>query len=163
MIRSFVLGALTATPLVFAVFPTAPQPAAQSGCSNLWVNEPLVVYDITGSTLAGLVDSNLVVYDSGVIKLSSASAQPGQGRALLSYVSPQEAQDFARELALAGGLSICDQNAAGSDVPLKTLSLFRSAKTDTRVHTFSWWFALNEYAPIQQRIDQFIQTNFNSF
>ena len=163
MIRSFILGALTATPLVYAAFAPAPQPAAQSGCSNLWMVEPLVVYDITGSTLAGPLDSNLVVYDSGVVKLSSASAQPGAGRALLSYVTQQEARDFARELALAGGLSICDQNAAGSDVPLKTLTLFRSGKTDTRVHTFSWWFSLNEYAPIQQRIDQFIQTNFNSF
>ena len=163
MIRSFILGALTATPLVYAAFPAAPQPAPQSGCSNVWVAEPLVVYDVTGATLAGLVDSNLVVYDSGVAKLSSASAQPGEGRAILSYVSPQEALDFARDLALAGGLAICDQNAAGSDVPLKTLTLFRSGKTDTRVHSFSWWFATKEYSAIQQRIDQFIQTHFSSF
>jgi len=163
MIRSFILGALTAAPLVYAAFPATPQPAAQSGCSNIWVAEPLVVYDVTGSTLAGPVDSNLVVYDSGVVKLSSASSKPGEGRAMLSYVSQQEALDFARDLALAGGLAICDQNTAGSDVPLKTLTLFRSGKTDTRVHTFSWWFATKEYTPIQQRIDQFIQTNFNSF
>ena len=123
---------------------------------------PLIVYDVTGFTLAGPVDLNLDVYGSGLVKLSSASAAPGQGKSEIAHLTPQQTLALARALFFAGSFQTCDQPAAGSDVPLHTLTVFRGA-TDAKAHTFSWWVPEKEYATFEQLLDGFIATHFPGF
>ena len=166
MLRSFLAGTLAALPLAFTLAPSPANPAtaaaAQAGCQDLWAQHPLVVYDVTGSTLAGPVDLSLVVYDSGVAKLSSASGAPGQGKARVEYLTPQATLALARALFQSGSFQTCDQPLAGSDVPLKTLTVFRGG-TDAKAHSFSWWITENEYAVLEQHVTDFIGAHFGGF
>lgn len=128
---------------------SAPTP---SGNCNLWMHEPLVAFDVTGATLAGPVDESLHVYSDGTVKRFSAS----MGLAKIAYISPQQAAAFSRQLYLAGALSTCDQPAAGSDVPLRTLTLFRGV-VDPLAHTVNWWTDdSGPYATFQAIVDAFV-------
>ena len=47
-----------------------------------------------------------------------------------------------------------------TDVPLNTLTVFNGT-TDAQAHTFSYWLANGNYAPVQAAIDAFITQTFD--
>ena len=129
-------------------------------CPNLTVHEPVVLYEVTGSTLAGPYDRSLVVYNDGLARLSSAGDQGELGSAKLAFVSPEGAQALQRDLDQAGAFKLCDDSTTVSDVPLSTLTVFR-AGSDVQAHTFSWW-STNEfpYEMTDKVLSDFIATYF---
>lgn len=148
--------ALFAAPLVGALVwlasGAASHAASPAGAAcDVWTHEPLVAYDVTGATLAGPVDLSLHAYNDGVVKLFSQS----QARAEVVYLTPAEARALARDLALAGGFTLCDDPAAGSDVPLQTLTLFRGG-ADAPAHTVNWWTDDPPYDALRAILDAFI-------
>ncbi len=162
MKRSTLIGILCAVPLVLAVSSGTARSVGTGGCDNIWFHEPLLVYDVSGGTFAGPTDLSLTVYNSGQVKISSASLQPGEGRADIAYVTPADARNLAVELRALGAHSQCDVPVSGADIPLKTLTVF-GLGTDTFAHTFSWFQVMGDTALIQQRIMEFISDTFPAF
>ena len=162
MKRSTLIGSLVTLPLVLAVSSGTARSVEPSGCANIWLHEPLLVYDVSGATFAGPIDMSLSVYSSGLVKISSASDLPGLGRADIANVTPAEARALAVELRSLGAHSLCDVPVSGADIPLKTLTVF-GLGTDTFAHTFSWFNVDADTGTIQQRLEEFISDTFPEF
>jgi hypothetical protein len=176
--RCMLLAPLAALPLVSLAIPSLavpflavpPSPArgtAPAPCANNLMQEPVLVYDVTGFTLTGLIHRHLAVYNNGVASISSVSSSIFTGsttssQADVAFVSPDEASKLLRELANANAFTLCDQSIAVSDIPMTTVSVSRGA-TDAQTHTFSYWTGGGPYAGVQQTIDAFIQKTFPSF
>jgi hypothetical protein len=132
-------------------------PTDPATCVNVQRREPIVMWDVTGDTLAGtLVHGRLVVYNDGVTSVSS-----GNGDVRTEGVAPAVVQGLRRALVQAGATTLCDQ-AYVTDMPLTTLTMFEG-NTDAQAHTFSYWVAENAYAGVQAEIDHFLATHFPGF
>ena len=130
----------------------------EDACTNLWANEPVLVYNVQGSTLVELVHTNMVVYNSGSVMLTSTSSAPTEGAPQTCFsVDPMVAQQLLYDLAAAGAFTACDGIAAVSDVPLTTVTVF-SGTTDARAHTFSFFDNLSDptHGDVQDIIQEFI-------
>lgn len=127
--------------------------SAPTGC-DLWTHEPLVAYDATGATLSGPLDCSLRVHNDGTVRLFSRSA----GSALVEFVPPSIARGFARDLLVAGASTLCDGPVVGSDVPLRTLTVFRGA-TDATPHTVNGFGGVPTNDALNRVIDAFVAGN----
>ncbi|HVS18627.1 MAG TPA: hypothetical protein VMT18_08520 [Planctomycetota bacterium] len=154
MIRFAALAALVAAPLALWSF-ASPTSTPSAGVCNLWTHEPLVVFDVTGATLSGPLDESLQVFSDGTVKRFSVS----QGISTIAFANPQDAVQLLRDLFAAGGFTACDQPAAGSDVPLRSLTLFRGVETPL-AHTVNWWTEdLGPYGTFQDILDDFVASH----
>jgi hypothetical protein len=127
-------------------------------CANPVRSEPIVLWDVTGTNFAGqLIHGTLAVYNNGFASVSSF--QTGDVRSVA--VGREAVRGLRRELVEAGALAICDGDAV-TDMPLTTVTLLGGAP-DAGSHTFSYWVPADEYAPIQQLIDDFLATYFRGF
>jgi hypothetical protein len=126
------------------------------------VHEPLVLYDVGGSTIAGPIDTSLVVYNDGTVRVSSAAQFGLPSKSEVAFVGSDAAHQLLLDLSALGAGQLCDHFAAVPDLPVSTLTIFRDA-TDSRNHTFSWVITPAPYDAVQQRLQDFIHTNFPSF
>lgn len=145
--------------------PSAPTSAAVPAATHI-VNEPIVLYSLSGSTLAGLVHRQLTVYNGGFVTIAQQDSIVIFGSesedVATASVTPQEASQLLRDLLLAGAATLGDQDITVSDVPLNTLTVLEG-DTDARSHTFSYWLPIEQYAQVGQVIDGFIQSTFPGF
>lgn len=134
---------------------------ARVGADNPIAHEPVIVYEVTGGTIAGPYDLQLTVYADGLARLSSAT-RTKVGRTLTRDVGHEAAIELATELARVGAYFASDQVMTVTDVPLSTLTILQGAP-DARSHTYSWWVpdASNLTAPTL--LQQFIADNFADF
>jgi len=130
--------------------------AETASCANTQRREPIVMWDVTGNTVAGPVHGQLVVYNDGVTSVSS-----GNGGVRTEAVAPAVVQALRGDLIQAGATTLCDQKQV-TDMPLTTLTMFVGS-TDAQAHTFSYWVANNGYAAVQAEIDDFLATHFPGF
>lgn len=141
----------------------APSPtSASAACVNVLPHEPVVLYEVAGWSLGGPIDLELALYGDGSARLSSATANGGQGKAQTAVVPAQTATGLLAALTANGAFVLCDEPSFTTDTPLSTLTVLRP-KTDAQAHTFSWWAGVNEYEPIEQRLQGFVQTTFPNF
>lgn len=120
---------------------------------SLLVAEPVLIFDVSGSTLAGPVHSNLSVYNNGRVSLAEFSAN-GERRNLSTQIAGSDARALARALEVAGGSQLEDQVQQALDVPLTTVTVF-DGETDALAHTFSYWIPSGDYGAIQELVDSF--------
>jgi hypothetical protein len=158
MARTHLAITLAALPLLFAAAP-APVPTA---CPNSIRHEPLVLYDVAGSTIAGPIDTSLVVYNDGTARVSSAGQFGGPSSSEVAFVGSNAAHQLLVDLSSLGAGQLCDDITLAVDLPTSTLTVFRDA-TDSRNHTFSWIVPIAPYDAVQQRLQTFIHTNFPNF
>lgn len=156
MLRPFAVSTLAALPLLFA--PTAAVPT----CPNTIRHEPLVLFDVTGFTLAGPIDIQLTVYDDGLARVCQTQSMTGAIDARLNSVTPLAARQLVTDLAQLGATTLCDSYGFVNDVPISTLTVFRGV-TDAGAHTFSWDGGQGAYAQIEQRLFTFIHAAFPGF
>ncbi len=131
---------------------------ASAPCPNPLPHEPLVVYEVTGGTLAGPVDGLLTVYVDGFARFGS-SLGPGPGFLFSVQVSPQTADQLHSGLLAAGALRQCDQPDFYNDVPLSTLTVLRGDAKQNG-NTFSWFVAEGEVGTIEALLQSFIAATF---
>ncbi len=158
MVRTHLAITLAALPFLFAAAP-APAPAT---CPNTIQHEPLVLYDVNGSTIAGPIDTSLVVYNDGTTRVSSTSQFGLPSKSEIAYLGPNVAHQLLLDLSALGAGHLCDEFAVVPDLPTSTLTIFRDA-TDSRNHTFSWVITPAPYDAVQQRLQDFIHANFPNF
>jgi hypothetical protein len=165
MLRPTLLAALAALPLVYVSMPAGPPAAlAQAPCFNVLPQEPVLVYDVTGFTFAGmLVHKHLAVYTNGVASISEAGTSSGpSSKADVAFVGPDKVRKLVADLTGANAFALCDQNVGAADIPLTTVTVARGA-TDAVAHTFSYWFAGAPYDKVEAVIDAFIKKTFPNF
>lgn len=162
MFRSTALVALSILPwLQPAHGPVAA--AAAPGCVDVFPHHPIVVYEISGGTLAGPLDQELLVYGDGFARLSSATANFGAGSSKQAFVGDAAAAALITSLSQNGAFQLCDVPDQVSDMPLTTLTVMRG-NTDSRVHTFSWFLAPpGQHAACEQILQNFVAAHFPSF
>ena len=116
--------------------------------------EPILNFDVSGSTLTGPFHSRLTVYNSGLITASQCSGFTGGNSAGTGYAAPAQVEKLRRELIDAGGLVLPDQNLSVADIPLTTVTVFNGG-TNAKAHTFSYWVGIKGYGQIAQIISDF--------
>ena len=150
MLRTSLLLALVAAPFVVPgpqqITPIGPGPIGPTPagpCQDLLDQEPLVMFDVTGYTLAGLLHEHLCVYDNGVVTISRVSGGtpifPLTDAADIAFVTPTQARNFHKQLVQGGALRACDEPLAVADLPMTTITVFHRGLTNDRAHTFSYW------------------------
>jgi hypothetical protein len=159
MLRTHLAFSLVALPFFFAA---APAPLPVPACPNTIVHEPIVLYDISGGTLAGPIDIGMTVYNDGLVRVSSSGffGQPAQAET--AFVGAVVAEQLLLDLSALGAGHLCDNYSQVQDLPVSTLTIFRNA-TDARNHTSSWLRADGAYGPIQDRLQNFLHTTFPNF
>lgn len=158
MLRPAFLATLAALP--FVLTPAAAVPPAP--CANTIVHEPLVLFDINGSTIGGPIDVCLTVYNDGQARLSSTGQFGLPSQAQLAFPGTQATTGLLLDLSALGAGGLCDTFSGASDVPISTLTVFRNATTP-RNHTFSWDTPDGAHGPVQQRLMDFMQATFPNF
>ena len=153
-------GVVLACLIPLSNLPRAAEPQAQD-CENLFAHEPAVVFEVSGSTLAGPVDTTLTVYTDGIVKISSASAS-GPGKAATAVVTADDVEKLRVALVAGSGLKLCDDPRIVTDAPLHTVTLL-SGLQDAQAHTFSYWVGTDAYTVVDQRLQQFVQQVFPEF
>jgi hypothetical protein len=159
MKTAFASSALVAllVPVMTHMQPLAAR-AAQPQCENWVVHEPILVFEVSGYTLAAQVERALILYADGSMKLSQASST-GTGSCALGQTTPENARALQQMLAGAGGFLLCDDARQVTDVPLRTLTLMRGTQ-DARAHTFSYWLGDEDYAMVDALLENFISQQF---
>lgn len=168
MIRSLISLSLVA-PVYFAGSQVLQpnRPAAELGgpltpCPNVIAHEPIVVYEVSGSTLLGPTDLSLIVYSDGALRLSSSSANEGAGKIASAAIDAEDAAQLAADLVATSVGKGCDQNATVTDMPLKTLTLLRG-DAHAKAHSHSWWTANGSEARAEFVLESFIAAAFPNF
>ena len=131
------------------ISPAPPQP-----CANWIAHEPVLMYEIVGSTLTMDYDRTLTVYADGKVTLADATLGRA-GVVIRSEVMPQAVHELQVSLQRAGAQVLCDAQVFATDVPLHTLTMLGGTQ-DAKAHTFSWWIAEDEYAPIDALLEGFL-------
>lgn len=149
---------ICAVTLALALGTGAAAPAVPP-CANDIPHEPAVLFEITGSTLAGPFDLHLVVHSDGFARLAYGTYDGVGSQARLAVVPPADVLDLAQDLVQLGAGVSCDRFDFTSDVPQSTLTVLRGA-TDARAHTYSWLGDDGANGAIEQRLNQFIQAAF---
>ncbi len=116
--------------------------------------EPVLNFDVSGSTLTGPLHHRLTVYNNGLITASQCSGFSGANSAGTGFTTPALAEKLRKELIDAGGLTLPDQNLSVADIPLTTVTVFKG-NTNAKAHTFSYWVGFKGYAKIAQIISDF--------
>ena len=142
--------------------PVLPQTLDTASCPNALPHEPVVLYDVYGSTLAGPFDLQLVVYADGMARLSTTNAHNGEGKSQVAAVGASAAKNLLLALTAGGAFELCDDTSFALDLPLSTLTVMR-AGTNVRAHTYSWWAGQGPYGPPEQTLVGFVATHFPNF
>lgn len=129
--------------------------------------EPILLYDVTGSTLAGTIHVQLSVYNNGLASASKLNQlvfpSPGVDVDVdLAHITPQELNKLRRDLAAAGAFTNVDQNIWVSDVPTTTVTVFRG-NTDADAHTYSYLIGSGPQADVQDVINEFMALHFPTY
>jgi len=151
---------------VAAMVATAGQEAVQQriktvsgGTGNTWKAEPVLIYDVSGGTLLGMVHRHLSVYSNG--RTSLAEFGPGMtSRNASKMINPEVVDRLRSQLAANNGLTLSDQETQAQDLPMTTVTTFKGA-TNAASHTFSYWHPETDYEALKQVIEGFIVTYFS--
>lgn len=144
------------------------------GCPNTIDVEPILIMNVSGSTLVGPVSRHLTVYSNGLAVYSAGANPPGglEARdlqlagppstipvALAISLSIDVANQLVDDLRRANAHRLCDQTTQWTDVPLKTVTLLES-RPDALAHTFSFYGATGPYREVDMVMDSFLETYF---
>lgn len=144
-----------------------PAPPPPGTCNNIFPQEPLVVFDVSGYSLTGLIHQHLTVYSSGLVSISAAGGGtqlfPFSSKADVAFLQISEVEKLWTKVIQDGAMSICDENAFVADLPLTTITVHRGA-TNSTARTFSYYFPMSpESNAVANHISEFINTHFPNF
>ncbi len=134
---------------------------------NLQMREPILVFDVSGSSLLGPLHSRLSVYNDGLATVSRWSDNVvfggEDGDAAINYVGSEAVDSLRKQLSAAGAFSLTDQLLIVADLPLSTVTFFRKPGTRSVANTYSYWVGTGEYGAVNTVIANFIDAHFPGF
>lgn len=126
-------------------------------------HEPVLVYQVSGGTIAGQQDLLLTVYDDGQVVLAVQNATNPEGAVCIAQVDPLRIARLQDELAAANAARLNDGDPEPlPDLPLTTVTFFFSPGNSpiTRANTFSYFFPEGDQALVEDIISSFIAEVF---
>jgi hypothetical protein len=157
--KSRLLWAAALAPLALLAPRSTSQSAADLAIPGLGKiqQEPTLVYDVTGGTLSGLVNTNVVVYNNGLVSYSNfGSFGGGDGSSCVVQVPTDAVKKLTSDLKRSGAATLPDGGLIISDVPLQTVTFLAEPATDAKAHTFSF-LGGGQQGQVAQIINQFLQ------
>ena len=172
MLRNLLLMACIAGPLLYSMAPTAssqitiqPGPGGphihpQPQCINSIVREPVVMFDVSGSTLLGPQALHMTMYNDGFITISKKTTFPNAIAVEQANVPQVYVEGLVRRLEFAGALQLCDQQQTVTDVPLTSLTILGG---NGQSHSFNYWIGTGDYQRTENVMRGFIAHVFPGF
>jgi hypothetical protein len=170
MLRSTLLIACIAGPLLFSLAPAAnsqgsitpggPVIQPQPNCVNSIVREPVVMFDVSGSTLLGPQALHMTVYNDGFVTISKKTTFPSAIGVESAQIPLLWVHGLVNRLDHAGALQLCDQDFTVSDIPLTSVSLIGG---NGQSHSFNYWIGTAQYQRTEQVMRGFINHIFPGF
>lgn len=159
--RSSLIGAallFSATSLAQTVVPSIKPPVGKIAM------EPVLLHSLSGGSLSGTTEEQLVVYNSGLMVISKSNVFFGtvDVDARSAQLSEAALMVLRRRLDAAGAFGLGDTGISVTDVPLHTLTVFKGA-TNAHAHSFSYWLGSDDYFATDQLIQELIYTHFPGF
>jgi len=180
MMRLRTIGLLAALTVVAAIIGSNTErvQAADDGPENvlfpnLPTQSPVLVYDVTGGTLAGVIHFQLSVYNTGFASVSSSGFNvfdpeddgscPNDGKATYDYVGTAAVEQLQAALKAAGAFK-AGNGQQGVDVPQHTVTVFAGRGADSKAHSFTFQFASSpEVGATLQVINAFVDEYFPGY
>lgn len=125
--------------------------------------EPVLLYDVTGGTIAGPTHTTLAVFSDGSVSLAVKDGANPLGTVETKTVPVARVNKLARDLQRAGAANLRDGSARPvPDVPLTTVTVFlTSARTpQTTINTFSYYVADRPRVGVGEVIQSFLDEVF---
>ena len=129
------------------------------GCNEVFRNEPIVVFNMSGAILAGHIEESLIVYNTGHVVHARAAEFEPEPTVEMAYVPLLELRAFFQDLVALGAGGACDQDLVVTETPLRTLTMLRGQR-DSFSHTFSYYGEQSPYVEIDERIFDFLAATF---
>jgi len=125
------------------------------------INEPVLVFSLTGGTLTGTLHTQLAVYNSGFATLAEKNDTvfPAPGEFIdvqTTYLDQRDIRKLRGELKAAGSFNLGDQQLVLADIPLSTITVLEGQMANT----FSYWTSSGAYSAPAGVIGDFIATHF---
>lgn len=139
--------------------PADGSPPPGSGCNEIFHSEPVIVFHLSGGTLASQIEESLLVFNNGSVLHARSETFPAQMVVEAAFVSQGAVRSLFQDLVGLGASGLCDQNLVVSETPLRTLTLMRGTPNSLS-HTFSYYGFDIPYQPIDDRIRNFIAVTF---
>lgn len=121
--------------------------------------EPVLMFDVSGSTLFGPCHKHLSVYNNGRVSLA-AFAPSGTPCNESKKIDVREVRALVAKLG--GWADLSDDPTLVTDIPMTTVTVFQGLRgfTDAQAHSFSYWLPVGDYAEVQETVDQFLCQTF---
>jgi hypothetical protein len=141
-----------------------------SGNRRQFNPQPVLIYTVSGGTIAGETLQTLIVYDNGLAVWSTLEGGAGGTCDIqTAQISQQEINTLLRDLRRAGALRGNLQAGPGQqepDVPLTTITVFfnpggAGSPGRTLAQTFSFFAPEGTRARINDVISNFLNDNFD--
>ncbi len=166
MLHKTIIGLATAAALILTVAYSTPLQAggerdpALRDPSNPFPVEPILIFDVAGSSFIGETNRHAAIYNNGQI-VACRSGVFGVASAV-HYVDPLSVETLRRQLIAAGAMTLPDQPTLVTDMPLTTVTFFAKGRPQACANTFSYFVPENA-AAADQIIATFLATAAPSF
>jgi hypothetical protein len=151
--------------------------AAQSGNNGFTQQQtnnpqPVLIYTVSGSTIAGTTLSTLVVYSNGLAVWAdngnggnSGNGGNGSNSFQTSQLTRAQLDQFTRDLRQAGAFRMAGRNNQQQtpDTPLTTITVFSNTGNNgvSIAHTFSFYSPDAGRGRVNDFVNNFLNNNFN--
>ena len=132
---------------------------------NFFDREPVLFFETSGYTLAGMYHRRLSVYSDGTVSVSKVSGIPNHliKGADFSFISLSAIEELQESLIVARAHLLGDQKYNVQDVPLSTVTFFANTGPRTQSNTFNYFLPQGVWADVDAAIDDFIDMWFPGF
>jgi hypothetical protein len=143
---------------------SVPGASLAQGNNTEFSHEPVLLYEVSGSTIAGPVYLLLTVYNDGEATLVRQDAPALPEELCTATLRPQEVRELQRDLRQAGALRLRDRRTEPvPDVPLTTVTFFVAQGNSGRstANTFSYYVPEDRYSDVEDLIRALIDESFD--
>ena len=124
--------------------------------------EPMLFFDVSGFGLGGPIHQRLAVYSSGLTSISAAAFE-GQGAAEFTYVTVERVNELRAALVALGIENLQDNVFEVPDVPMKTVTFVRPVGVRGRANTYNYFLSEGAYAEVEDVVNEFMTETFPGF
>lgn len=136
-----------------------------NGPRNAFDHEPVLIYEVSGSTIAGPTYLLLTVYSDGDATLVQQDAPNVPEELCQATLRADQLRQLQQNIRRFGLVRLGDQRSSQvPDVPLTTVTVFQAQGNSGRstANTFSYYVPQNRYSQVEDAIRSFIATAFAS-
>ena len=126
--------------------------------NNLWLCEPVFIFDCSGVTKFGRTHKNLLVYNNGLVSLAESDGN-GVSSSQSRIVPQDEVERFLNAMESHGAWKLTDQPTFRPGNAMRSVTIFEGT-TEARAHSFNYCECRLEYQALEEAVNRFIRGVF---